>query len=554
MKITLQSNGSKIINFTDHGKLNSGVVFDTVWLKQPKNFSINVSVQCFENTGPDEPMKILLYGGITIFETKGKDGNGIFHETDQALENVPCSSVEQQGWRNSAVSFITTAETKYLVLVHFFYPKISSVRSVLHLWKSYCSGANIQVDSSSLRRTILDYFYFASGHRKHGDYFRSYIPNQNISTRECVVFRFATIVRKLTMFQKPQIRRTEIVFFYPFGHWVKEAELKFYKVQYSITSMADIVMFESINSSSLVVQSENFLKPKLKQMPCSILKEETVLQGTLPRFIMLKPNDPVSTFTKCTDVSFQRSFIGKDGIFYGKDRITLLFPMKDIERTWATVTIQLVTCQRLYDSSYVSFLPISLVKSVMNLHCLSFAPNSQTKSFNILQFLEKNGFSQIDLNMSFYLDAFGKKFTFTHGTMSLNPPVPLGPSDVYIFSNISQSSKNEYGFLELRYRMCFPQFRVSLPNNYISLYFPLSFLPQCYYIAKHGCSFDILISNSIFKQAAQIKIQTRLPIGRVPKYYNLNAMGVFVTHNLSAGVKQINIAKKKECNFQKYTA
>ncbi len=187
----------------------------------------------------------------------------------------------------------------------------------------------------------------------------------------------------------------------------------------------------------------------------------------LSRLLIVKSIPKTSTFTRLNDASFLKSF--------GTEMISLLFPLKDIQVAWARVIIQLVPCQRVYDSSYASLLPSDLVKSLMSFHCQLLAPKSESMNFNIVQFLQQNDFTLF--HTTFYDELSGKKMAFSHGTMSLNPKIFMTPSDICIFSNLSQNREN--GFLELRYRMRFPAFRVTLPNNSISFCFPLSFLPQC---------------------------------------------------------------------------
>ncbi len=135
------------------------------------------------------------------------DGTATFHEMDLTLENTPCRSTEPHERSSFVFSFVTATQTDTLVLVHFFYPQISFVKSLLFVSKTHCSGVHIELDSSNFGFPV-EWFLGASGHSLSRDYYTkkeaTSVPNQNISMRECVAFTFTRDVSELTLFQRPQ--------------------------------------------------------------------------------------------------------------------------------------------------------------------------------------------------------------------------------------------------------------------------------------------------------------------------------------------------------------
>ncbi len=115
------------------------VVFDTVWLKQLPQESLNVTVMSMESSGPREPrLTTDQYGGIGIHFI---ENNGKTVEALTVSYNLSMSSDYDELFNSEKYhTVIGGPETEYVVIVYFYFAKYGTARAEVLLATTSCTG------------------------------------------------------------------------------------------------------------------------------------------------------------------------------------------------------------------------------------------------------------------------------------------------------------------------------------------------------------------------------------------------------------------------------
>ncbi len=130
-------------------------VLETMWLRKPKNNSLNVTIESVEYRGPDEGRHINLYGAICVY---------LIDQSGDSEEVLCISHTMSRHTDNSFIQdkrkhygIVTRNTTQHLVLVHYFYPQFSFIKGTVLVSHTVCVGIYSSGKESTEIRQLLDF-------------------------------------------------------------------------------------------------------------------------------------------------------------------------------------------------------------------------------------------------------------------------------------------------------------------------------------------------------------------------------------------------------------
>ena len=130
-----QKKKQSFVSFKTNCQFDDCIIFETKWIKQPKEHSFNVCVEHMHYAGPEEPTDFGRYGGIAIYQ---------IHKNNLAGEEllVVTHTIQNEKWfdKRSHHPVVTGQHTTHLVLVYYYYARYSFVTATVSVQKTDCAG------------------------------------------------------------------------------------------------------------------------------------------------------------------------------------------------------------------------------------------------------------------------------------------------------------------------------------------------------------------------------------------------------------------------------
>ncbi len=453
-------------------------LFQTYWIPKPGFLShVKVSVDYVNYTGPMEPTGNSKFGGVSFWLfTQQEKTKHIF----TVNHNFTVDSHDQQ---TNKYVVLGESDTKFVVVVYYFYERHSKVSGRVLVSNSSCVGKYLIIDRCKSHNINLTDISFP--------FEKQYSPEKkNVGTNKCIVVSLRADMTTVHFFKyvhmcdSRRIRYFRILVTYPKNNTLMEIQYEFNSLSFSFFWLTD----------SLLIETE-----RNRKVSISFKRQSTRRYKKYPRLsdTLMKPESHINFVLVQQKKGAYQSFSTLSHLQRKTEAIHVFADDKYMEedpQAWARFHWHLVTCDNFKIAS-LSDRQIFL-DFLKRQHCQNMSFKQTNMSFE--KMAQASRFALLPISDGAWQHAPLTKTSPTAVVDKWNQiehPLKLGMDGVYVDINLTQSNISP----ALQFRMTDDfsplhsfQFMISqlMPETCTSLYIPSPLASLCYYF-NGLCNFNL---------------------------------------------------------------